>query len=626
MSILGLPLFVLLCILLATTASCFTATERFSSKSNKLDTHSFSKPNEVLVQHLDLNLVVDFKQKKLRGKVSLHIENLANTNKLFLDSSDLEIKKITLGLEEVPTNFHKGENEKHLGEPLIISIGTDTRIVHIYYSTSPMAKALQWLEPEQTTGKNHPFLLSQSQAILARSWIPCQDTPSVRITYTAQLQVPTGFMAVMSASNPTSLNKSGIYNFKMTQPIPSYLLAIAVGDFRFQSIGPRTGVYAELELLENAAWELADTETMIKAAEKLYGPYRWDRYDLIVLPPSFPFGGMENPRITFLTPTILAGDRSLVSLIAHELAHSWSGNMVTNKTWDDFWLNEGFTTYFEHRIMEEVYGHRLEEMLSVLELSELRKSLDLDFKNRPRDTWLHLNLSGRDPEDGLTVIPYSKGYFFLRSLENTIGRSRWDAFLRLYFDQNAFQTMDSKAFLSYIREHLIGQNQNLEKKLQLEAWIYGPGLPSNCPNPVSEELEQVHQQVNLFLSGAPSASLSIKGWTTHHFLYFLHQLPPDLLPTRLADLDHTFGFTKTKNSEILHAWLLLSLQVGYSITDEIIEEFLIGQGRRKFLIPLYRHLSKTQNGLEKARRIYEQARPGYHGISRQSVEKILGIK
>ncbi len=623
MSDFGFPFLILLGLFLASAASCSSESDRPVQPPPALDPHSFSRPAQVVVRHLELDLTVDFEQKRLRGKASLHIENLSGARELSVDTRDLEIERVTLDAEEGEAPFLKGETVEHLGEPLSIVIQAETRLVHIYYQTSPQAAALQWLEPEQTAGGRHPFLLSQSQAVLARSWIPCQDTPSVRMTYSARVQVPTGLMAVMSASNPTAVNEAGLYEFEMPQPVPSYLLAIAVGDLGFRSLGRRTGVYAEPELLEAAAWELADTEKMIVAAEELYGPYRWERYDLIVLPPSFPFGGMENPRLTFLTPTILAGDRSLVGLIAHELAHSWSGNLVTNRTWNDFWLNEGFTTYFEHRIMESVYGRELEEMLAELELASLRESLEREFTSTPRDTWLHLDLVGRDPDAGMTPISYDKGHFFLRAIEDAAGRDRWDRFLVRYFDEFAFQTMDSRTFVRYLGDHLISDDRRLEEELQIENWVYGPGLPSNCPNPKSRALEQVRAQVNSFNRGAAAASLNTQSWTAHHFLYFLRHLPDDLDPARLADLDRAFHFTRSRNSEILHDWLLLSLKTGYP-ADQALQDFLTRQGRRKFLLPLYRELVRTQEGAERARRIYQKARPGYHSISRRSVEEILG--
>ena len=620
----GFALLLLLGFFVAAAASCSSESDKPFPVPPALDPHSFSRPGRVVVKHLELDLTVDFEQRRLGGKVSLQIENSTRARELSLDSRDLEIERVTLDPEETETPFLKGDTVGDLGEPLSIVIQAETRLVHIYYRTSPQAAALQWLEPQQTAGKRHPFLLSQSQAILARSWIPCQDSPSVRMTYGARIQVPAGLMAVMSAANSTRVSATGLYEFEMPQPIPSYLLAIAVGDLGFQSLGPRTGVYAEPELLEAAAWELADTEKMVAAAEELYGPYRWERYDLIVLPPSFPFGGMENPRLTFLTPTILAGDRSLVGLIAHELAHSWSGNLVTNSTWNDFWLNEGFTTYFEHRIMESVYGRELEQMLAELELTALRESLQREFKSTPRDTWLHLDLVGRDPDAGMTTISYDKGHFFLRAIEEVVGRQRWDRFLVDYFDQYAFQTMDSGTFVRYLSDHLISDDPRLEEALQIEGWIYGPGLPSNCPQPRSRALEQVRAQITTFTSGATALSLDSQNWTAHHFLYFLRNLPDDLDPARLADLDHTFHFTRSSNSEILHDWLLLSLRTGYG-ADQALERFLTRQGRRKFLLPLYRELAQTREGSERARKIYRKARSGYHSISRRSVEAILGL-
>ncbi len=623
MSDLGLLGLVLLGFVLASAAACSSASNGPVQPPAQLDSHSFSRPGQVVVTHLALDLAVDFDERRLRGRASLHIQNLGGGRELSLDTRDLEIEQVTLGAEETETPFLKGETVEHLGEPLSIVIQPETQLVHVYYQTSPEAAALQWLAREQTAGGRHPFLLSQSQAVLARSWIPCQDSPSVRMTYTARIQVPAGLMAVMSAANPTVVNATGLYEFEMPQPIPSYLLAIAVGEFGFRSLGSRSGVYAEPELLEAAAWELADTERMIAAAEELYGPYRWERYDLIVLPPSFPFGGMENPRLTFLTPTILAGDRSLVGLIAHELAHSWSGNLVTNRTWEDFWLNEGFTTYFEHRIMEAVYGRELEEMLAELELATLKESLQRDFASTPRDTWLHLDLAGRDPDAGMTAIAYDKGHFFLRAIEAAAGRREWDRFLARYFQEYAFQSVDSRTFVRYLGEHLIAGDRTLEEGLQIENWIYGPGLPSNCPEPRSRALEQVRAQLAAFTGGGSASTLDSKNWTAHHFLYFLRNLPDDLDPERLADLDRVFHFTRSGNSEILHDWLLLCLKTGYP-TQEALQSFLTRQGRRKFLLPLYRELARTTEGLERARRIYRQARPGYHSISRLSVEEILG--
>lgn len=586
------------------------------------DPHSFANISEVVVTHLDLDLDVDFASKRLTGKASLRINNKTGARRLYLDTRDLTIHRVTIGNSESPATYSLGDPVAHLGRSLMINITPEADRVNVYYTTSPEAAALQWLEPSQTAGGKRPFLFTQSQAILARTWVPCQDSPGVRMTYNARVKVPPDLMAVMSASNGTKKNADGLYQFQMLQPVPSYLLALAVGDIEFRAVGKRSGVYAEPPLIKKAAWELADMERMIAAAESLYGPYRWERYDVIVLPPSFPFGGMENPRLTFATSTILAGDRSLVALIAHELAHSWSGNLVTNATWNDFWLNEGFTTYFERRIMEVVYGKSYAEMLAQLGYQDLQRAIAELGPTHP-DTRLRLDLAGRDPDEGMTEIPYEKGALFLRWLEETIGRTRWDAFLRSYFDAFAFQSMTTDGFLAYLRQHLLHHDPALEARLQVDRWIDRPGLPSGAPQPRSKEFDKVEAQVKLWQSGKPARTLKTTGWTTHHWLHFLKMLPEAMTRQQMADLDRAFKFTQSGNSEILFAWLMHAVVNRYEPAYPALEKFLTGMGRRKFLRPLYAELAKTPHGAEMARRIYERARPSYHAVSRQTIDAIL---
>ena len=583
------------------------------------DPHSYARPWEVAIEHLHLSLAVDFAKQQIAGRATLDLVRHGDADELWLDTRDLQIRSVSLGPDEVPTPYRIGDEQPHLGQPLVIALQPETTQVHVDYVTMPTAAAIQWLTPEQTATGQSPFLFTQSQAILARTWIPCQDTPGVRFTYSADITVPPGLLALMSAENPTKTNATGIYEFQMQQPIPSYLLALAVGDLRFQSLGPRSGVYAEPPVLAEAAYEFADTEAMIESAEALYGAYRWDRYDILVLPPSFPFGGMENPRLTFATPTILAGDRSLVALIAHELAHSWSGNLVTNANWNDFWLNEGFTVYFEQRIMEAVYGRGLSEMLAQLTLDSLRSELQ-DLKSR--DTWLHLDLAGRDPDDGMTGVAYDKGYFFLRMLEEHFGRDRFDDFLRRYFDRFAFQSMTAERFLEVLEQELT-IDQATAADLQLHDWVYGPGLPTNLPPVHSEQLVTVEQQVSAFLTGAAVANLDVEGWTTHHWLHFLRALPEVLSTEQMAALDQAFGFTQTGNSEILHDWCLLAIRSQYTPAVPALQEFLAGQGRRKFLEPLYEALAETPEGLMLARQIYRDARAGYHSVAQSTIDRIL---
>lgn len=587
------------------------------------DVHSYARPEEVLVEHLDLDLTVDFTAEQLSGRASWKINNLSGANQLHLDTRDLEIHAVTLD-DGVETTFELGAEEPFLGRQLTVAIQDDTHIVHIDYTTSPKATAVQWLKPTQTAGGEHPFLFTQSQAILARTWVPCQDTPGVRITYNATVRVPPDLLAVMSAENPTEKNAEGVYTFKMPQAIPSYLLALAVGDLEFRSLGAQSGVYAEPSVVEKAAWEFADTEAMMEAVAELYGPYDWGRYDILVLPPSFPFGGMENPRLTFATPTILAGDRSLVSLIAHELAHSWSGNLVTNANWNDFWLNEGFTVYLERRIMEAIEGPDYAAMLALLGRQDLGETIDeLNEKNMPVDTHLKLDLTGRDPDDGMTDIAYEKGYLFLRTLEEAVGRERFDAFLKGYFERHAFKSLTTEEFVKELRADLLAEDTALEEKLLLKEWIYGPGIPANAPEVTSEAFSKVDAQVAAWASGTAAANLDTEGWNTHQWLHFLRGLPEELSEQQMADADAAFGFTASGNSEILHAWLHHVIRNQYEAGYPALRTFLTEMGRRKFLKPLYERLAETPEGTSMAKEIYAEARPGYHSVSTATIDEIL---
>ncbi len=585
------------------------------------DVHSYARPEEAVVRHLSLHLEADFAKKILRGRVVLTIENKSGGSSLHLDSRDLTIERVTTGSKEEATGFTLSAPAPFMGSDLEITIRPSTTIVTVYYTTSPGAAALQWLAPEQTAGGQHPFLFTQSQAILARTWIPLQDSPNIRFTYDAVIHCPPGLMALMSAENDTVKNPTGEYHFKMPQAIPSYLMALSVGDLDFYAYTPTCGVFAEPVMMEKSAYEFADMPKMIEAAESIYGNYRWGRYDLLVLPPSFPFGGMENPRITFATPTIIAGDRSLVSLVAHELAHSWSGNLVTNATWNDFWLNEGFTVYFESRIMEKLYGKDYADMLTVLNYEELKNTVK-EMGDSP-DSKLYLDLKGRDPDDGVTDIAYQKGRFFLATIEQAVGRERWDAFVNFYFNTFAFQSMDTRHFLEYLEQMLIKGDSNLERQINIQAWVYGTGLPANCPVIESVELKKAGQAATAFKGGMKATELATKGWSTHHWLYFLRQVNDTLSPERIAGLDDAFHFTNSGNSEILCDWFQVCLKNKYSKAYPALEKFLLQVGRRKFLKPLYAEMAKTPDGMKMARVIYERARPGYHAVAAQTIDEIL---
>jgi len=574
------------------------------------DLHSFSNPQEIRTKHLDMDLEVDFESKTLSGTVTLSFDE-TGAETLVLDTRDLTIHGVSTAAGEA--EFELGEAQGYMGAPLTISLPAGTTRVEVRYSTSPEASGVQWLTPEQTAGKEHPFLFTQSQAIHARSWIPLQDSPGVRATYSATIRTPPELRAVMSAEMPDGGERDGEYRFEMPQAIPSYLIALAVGDLEFRQMSERTGVYAEPSVVEAAAREFEDTEAMMVAVEELYGPYRWGRYDLLVLPPSFPFGGMENPRLTFATPTILAGDKSLVGLVAHELAHSWSGNLVTNATWRDFWLNEGFTVYLESRIQEAVFGKSRADMEGALEVQGLEEELE---KLELRDQVLHVDLAGRDPDEGFTGVPYTKGALLLRTIEAAVGRERFDGFLRAYFDEHAFRSIITADFLGYLNANLPEAAQAVD----LEEWIERPGLPESASRWESDALAKVDAAAKGWLDGG---ALPEADWTTQEWLHFLRGLPEDVSTERLAELDGAFGLTESRNSEIAHRWLLTAVRRGYGPAQPRVEEFLIAVGRRKFLEPLYKALAETPEGKERARAIYAKARAGYHPISAATVDGIL---
>ncbi len=595
-------------------------------ESDRRDAHSFSRPDQVRVKHLALDLTVDFASKTLHGSATWTVARLDGAPAeapLILDTRDLTIESVQAGPEAAhlaPTPYRLGDADPVLGTPLSLSLPGEAQLVRVTYRTSPKASALQWVEPSGTSGKEQPFLYSQAQAIHARSFVPCQDTPGVRITYEACLHVPAPLRAVMAAdAEPPDRNgKQSTFRFQMPQAIPSYLIALAVGDLEFREIGKRTGVWAEPSVVEKAAWEFADTEKMLEAAESLFGPYRWGRYDILVLPPSFPYGGMENPKLTFATPTVLAGDRSQVALVAHEMAHSWSGNLVTNATWRDFWLNEGFTVYLERRIVEKVYGPVRAGMESVLGFGELKRTLD---ELPPADQILHIDLTGRDPDEGVTAIPYEKGALFLVALEKRVGRDRLTAFLRGYFDHFAFQSITTADLEAYLRKSLF---HDAEPPLDLHAWLHTPGLPAGAPEPESERFDAIETLAKRWNSGdLAAADLDVKGWTTLEWLHFLRSLPGDLPADRLAQLDAAFHLTDSGNAEIATQWLLLALRDGYEPAFPRLEQFLDLVGRRKFLMPLYEELARTPAGKQRARAIFAKSRAGYHPIAVDSVEKLL---
>ena len=624
--------YLIVCAALAAAIAC-SGTEQAPTSDSKLppfspDIHSYAQPNEARVTNVSLDLTPDFNRKQIAGIAKLTIQRSAGADSVVLDVRDLTIKSVT-DASGAPLGFAVGAAREILGAPLAIALPASGDTIVVTYETSPGAAATQWLSAEQTAGRKAPFLFTQGQSILTRTWVPTQDGPGMRQTYDATVHVPAGMRAVMSAEHvgmdgEKDAQGLSVYRFRMPHAIPPYLIALSVGDIAFRPIGKNTGVYAEPSVVDRAADEFAEIDKMIAAAEKLYGTYRWGRYDILVLPPSFPFGGMENPTLTFATPTILAGDRSLVSLVAHELAHSWSGNLVTNATWNDFWLNEGFTTYIESRIMEEVRGKEYADMLRLLGRQDLERTITEVGGPQSPDTRLQIDLTGRDPDDGATDVAYEKGAAFLQTIESVVGRERLDKFLRGYFDRFAFQPMSSERMVAYMKDNLLTPEET--EKINVQAWIYQPGLPANAPPITSSAFAEVDKQVEAWKSGTAAAALTTSEWSTHEWLHFLRALPDTIPAARLEELDRTFKLSTSGNSEVQFAWFKVAIANRYEPAFAALEKFLTSQGRRKFIAPLYADLAKTDWGKAMAMRIYTSARPTYHSVATGTIDKSLEWK
>lgn len=590
------------------------------------DESSYAEPDKVVIKDLGLDLKLDFDSRQIGGTATYTLEwKDKSAKQLVLDTRELTIEKVEAVAADgsaAPLQFALAPADKVFGSKLTIDAPAQPGKVRVTYHTAPTASGLQWLEPSMTEGKQLPFMFSQSQAIHARSWVPLQDTPSVRFTYSAHVASRPDVMVLMSADNDPKAARDGDYTFKMPQPIPSYLLAIAAGDLVFEPISGRSGVWAEPTMVGKAAKEFEDTEKMIGAAEKLYGEYRWGRYDMLVLPPSFPFGGMENPRLTFATPTVIVGDKSLVSLVAHELAHSWSGNLVTNSSWKDIWLNEGFTTYVQGRITEALYGQEMAEMEREIDQNDLLAEVK-DMS--PADQALALPpLTERDPDEALSNVAYVKGSWFLQFLEQRFGREVFDPFLRGWFDDHAFQSANTDQFVEYLKKNLLSKKPGAVTDAELKAWLDEPGIPAFATKARSRNFSIV-DTARIAWQGSgtlPSAQITSE-WGTQEWVHFIDGMGKTLPVDKLAALDKAYAFTGTANGEIAMRWYPLAIRSGYLEANEAAGAFIERVGRRKLILPIYAELVKTPEGLAFAKAAFEKAKPSYHPITTASVQDML---
>jgi aminopeptidase N len=601
------------------------------------DPHSYAEPDKFLVRHVSIDLAAFFEMHRLKGSVVLTVQQKDPTaNVLNLDTRDLEVESVRLleasGREKVLA-FQLGERDPVLGSRLAIFFpeccaATPEMRIRISYRTSNEANALQWLEPSQTDG-TQPYVFSQGQAIRTRSWIPLQDTPSVRVTYDAVLRTPANLVAVMSAARVARPDDGpGTFRFSMQQRIPSYLIAFAIGDLKFHAFSERTGVWTEAARLPAAVEEFVDLPRMLAAGEALAGPYRWDRYDILILPRSFPYGGMENPRLSFISPSVLAGDRSLVSTVVHELAHSWSGNLVTMSSWNDFWLNEGFTSYLERRMSESIYGKRFSDMEDVISHAELVQAIaDLQAAGHAKDSDLRLDLAGRDPDEGSSDVAYEKGRWFLGFLEGRFGRPAFDAFLREWFDAHAFTSVDTETFRGWLLSRLARPGAPKISEAEIDAWLYGPGLPDTMPPVPTGVFDALDRAAADWRSGKVAAvDLPVENWVPMEWSRFLDEQPADLPDAKLAELRSTFSLGSDGNAEIALSWLQLVIRTGYAPAYPDLERYLLQTGRWRLVSTLFTDLARTPEGLALARQIYAKAKPGYHASVRDEVERLLGTQ
>ncbi|XP_045502031.1 leukotriene A-4 hydrolase isoform X2 [Colias croceus] len=584
--------------LIKTQQLCTTSREIEAMALSPLDPSSHSRPELAIIKHVDLKLNVDFENKQLSGIADLTINALDNINELILDSSDITIESIET--EDGKSLEYRLDNPvPNYGSKLTIPLAepatVDQKIkIRIKYKTSPTATALQWLDAKQTSGKKYPYMFSQCQPIHARSILPCQDSPAVKFTYNAEVTAPEPFTVLMSAIRGDS--NSTTYTFRQPVPIPSYLLAIAVGVLESRELGPRSHVWSEKEEIERSAWEFANTEKYLQAAEKLCGPYQWSQYDLLVLPPSFPYGGMENPCLTFVTPTLLAGDRSQADVIVHEIMHSWTGNLVTNRNFEHFWLNEGFTVFLERKvgaslIEDKEEAKRSRDFSSLLGLQELDETVhQLGVDNAL--TRLVVNLTNVHPDDAFSTVPYEKGSLFLRYLEDLFGGPEvFDDFLRSYLNKFQRQSIDTEQFKAHLFEYF-KENEAL-KKVDWETWLHKSGMPPVIPA-YDTSMTKAVTDLRAKISNVKTTFdyNDIMTFTPQQIINFLQDLiDGDALPVdRLQKMGDTYKIATSKNTEITYRWLRLCIKSRDESKINEILQFVNSQGRMKYVRPIYRDL------------------------------------
>jgi aminopeptidase N len=581
------------------------------------DPHSYTDLAQGRIRHIAFQFEADFGRRQLRGTAHYSLVQPLR-GPLDLDTRDLDI--LAVSSSDRAVSFDIGPPDPILGSRLRLSDLAGADEFTISFVASESARALQWLSPAQTAGGHHPFLFTQCQPHHARTIFPCQDSPSVRFTYQAELRVPAPLVGAMAGAPVGSRPDAGatVFRFDMPQPIPSYLFALAVGEITSRELGPRARVYAEPEGIEAAAWEFARIEDMLVEAEKLYGPYPWERYDMLVLPPSFPYGGMENARLTFLTPTMIVGDRSLTNLLAHELAHSWTGNLVTNATWEDFWLNEGWTTYAERRILGAIEG----EDSAMLRAAAGRNTMLVSLQRFGWDadpTRLKFSQAGIDPESVVSYIAYEKGYSFLVRLERIVGRAAFDAFTRRYIAEHRFRTITTEEFIELLRRDL----PQVFSQVDIQTWLYGPGLPPDAPLFESPLIDEVSNRLFDYQEGRLPRREDVATWSTSQTYLFLQHLPRIIPVDHCRALESALALDKSRVPQFLTQFLEIAICSEYRQALPRAEALIAAVGRMFIILPVFQAMVQTEWSRPLARPLLDKVRSRHHPITVLAMEQML---
>ena len=629
-------------------------------KQNPEDISSYSNFNEIIQKELDIDISLDFEKKQMIGKMDINYEIInQEISKIILDLKGPEIVSVEYiqkdeegeDLKSIKLNYEiysENEFKDSLGTPLIIYLDNiknnkevdykkiielKTLLIRIQFITTEKCTGIQFLTKEQTYTKKYPFMFTQCEAIQCRSLFPVQDSPSVKSTYkvTTSIESPLTFLfgGIIKTKYYDSNTKKNITLFEQNIPIPSYLVAFVAGELEYGRISERCGVWTEVGLCKKACNEFKDAETYIKIAEEyLDHPYEWEVYNLLVLPFSFPYGGMENPNLTFVTPALLAGDRSMSNVIGHEISHSWTGNLVTNKNWKNFWVNEGFTTFMERKLDSALLGEDMENLEAIVGNNELIADIKL-LGEDSEYTKLSADYGGNDPDDGFSTAPYEKGYQFLIYIEKLIGKDVFKEVMQKYIKKYRLKSVDHTAFKGVleevIKEKFKEKADEIIGKIDWEKWLYEKGIPKYTNEFSSEYLKDAEKLAEDFLNEKEDNETVLKKFKEWHtnvklaFLNYLSEHKDKINETICQNLKKKLNLAEEYNSEIKYMWYLLALDKKIESEIPNIKKFLETHGRLKYIRPIY--FAWMEKDFNEAKEFFDKVKYLYHPFGRRMIQE-----